>query len=133
MIKFQDKKIILIEKGKNMIKTFYKKEEIEKYYDKERNCYDFIENNIILDVHIMFDLDIKSHIHANNILGFNINCLNISCSNIGAQSVSCDNLICYSDINILFLRAKYVCFGGSISVRGSTNVGALVYDRLSNW
>ena len=116
-----------------MIKTFYKKEEIEKYYDKERNCYDFIEDNIILDVHIMFDLDIKSHIQANNILGFNIKCMNISCSNIGAQSVSCDNLICCAKIDVLFLTAKYVCFGESISVRGSTNVGAIVQDRLTNW
>ena len=116
-----------------MIKTFYKLEEIEKYYDEERNCYDFVENNVILDVHFMFDLKIKSHIHANNILGFYIECLNISCSNIGAQSLNVDNLICCASIDVLFLRAKYVCFGETISVRGTANIGALVQDKLTNW
>ena len=116
-----------------MIKTFYKKEEIEKYYDKETNCYKFVEKNEILNVHFMFDLKIKSHIFANNILAFNIECLNISCSNIGAQSVKCDNLICCADIDVLFLTAKYVCFGQSISIRGTANIGALVQDKLTNW
>ena len=71
---------------------FNKKEEIEKYYDKETNTYIFSENNVRLSIKFNFKLDVNASINARNIDAWNIKARNIDARNIDARNINALNI-----------------------------------------
>lgn len=68
-------------------KTFKSIEEIEDYYDKETNTYEFKENEELLNITLEFELLTNANIHV-----FNIDCDDIDCNNIEANNIDCGNI-----------------------------------------
>ena len=74
------------------MKTFKSFEEIKQYYNEKTNTYEFVENLQQLDVELDFDLNVNSHIFANNIKANNIKALNIKAGEIKASQIAADNI-----------------------------------------
>ena len=81
------------------MKTFKNFEEIKQYYNEDTNTYEFVENEQLLDVELIFELSVDSNIHAGNIKALNINALNINALNINAWDIDA------SDIDALNINA----------------------------
>ena len=77
-----------------MIKEFNSIDEIQKYYDKKTNTYNFKENGKYIDLVIFyFDLNIPSNIKAFDINAQDIRACNINACNINDRSFpSCCHL-----------------------------------------
>ncbi len=81
-----------------MIK-FNSVEEIEKYYNKNTNTYEFVEDDIRLDVEFAFDLKINGNINARDIKALDIDALNIKAYDIKAYDINA------LDINALNIKS----------------------------
>lgn len=83
--------------------------EIKKYYNKNTNTYEFIEDGILLDVEFAFDLKIDENIIAQNIHALNIDVLNIDAGDINARNINAFNINAWDinawDINALNIDA----------------------------
>ena len=69
------------------MKKIKKIEEIEKYFDKSKNAYYFMENNKLIDVKFTFDIKTEKKIYAWNIIG-----KNITAKSILANKIKCNYL-----------------------------------------
>ena len=87
------------------MKTFNNIEEIKKYYNENTNTYEFVENGMIMNVEFTFDLDVNSHINANNINTRNINAYDINAYDINAWDISY-YAVCFAYNNILCTSIK---------------------------
>ena len=75
------------------VKVFNNLEEIQKYYDKEKNAYIFKEDGKYIDLVIFdFDLRIKADIYARNIKAHHIFALDIDAWNITAWDINAYNI-----------------------------------------
>ena len=75
------------------IKTFDNLEEIQKYYDKDKNAYIFKEDGKYIDLVIFdFDLRIKADIYARDIKAHHIFALDIDAWNITAWDINAYNI-----------------------------------------
>ena len=79
-------------------------EEIKKYYNKNTNTYEFIEDGIRLDMEFAFDLEIDGNIKAWDIRAQNINAWNIKARNINAWDIKAHDIKAW-DINALNINA----------------------------
>ena len=79
------------------MKEFNNLEEMEKYFNKETNTYNFIEDGIRLDIKINFNIDINArNINARNINARNIDARNIDALNINARNIDARNISFYA-------------------------------------
>lgn len=96
------------------MKTFNSLEEMQPYYNKNTNTYEFIENQKIIDVEFNFDLNIDSNITARNIDARNIDARNITACNITAYNIKSWDITAWNikatDINALNIKFYAVCF-----------------------
>lgn len=74
------------------MKTFNNLVEMQPYYDKDTNTYDFMENGLYFEAYIAFDLSIDSNIKAWNIKAQVINALDINAWNISAHNIKALNI-----------------------------------------
>ena len=92
------------------MKTFKNFEEIKQYYNEDTNTYEFVENEQLLDVELIFELSVDSNIHAGNIKALNINALNINALNINAWDIDASDIdalgINARDINVCNINAR---------------------------
>ena len=79
-------------------------EEIKKYYNKNTNTFEFIENGILLDVEFAFNLKIGVNIKARNINAWDINVVNIDAWDIKAWNIDAWNINA-QNINALNISA----------------------------
>ncbi len=118
------------------MKVFNNLEEMKPYYNKETNTYEFIENNILIDIKIDFDLNIECNIKAGdiksgdiksgdinawdinsgdikscNIKSSNINARNINSWNINARDIKASNINSnkISFYSVCFAYKTFVC------------------------
>lgn len=105
------------------MKTFNSIEEIQKYYNKNTNTYDFFEDFELLDVEFNFNLEINANITARNITAWNINARNINAWEINAWDISyyavCfayNNIECVS-IKGKRVNAKHFVLDGEITIK----------------
>lgn len=114
-------------------KKFYNLEEIKKYYVEKTNTYSFEENGAYLDIIFLFDLEVNSNIHANNIIAERMKCLNISASIIDVSSITANRIIG----NTIYANAVNVngniIYSDKIVIRFSTRCEGLIHNTLSNW
>ena len=88
-----------------MIKEFNNMEEIQKYYDKKTNTYNFKEDGQGIElIKFNFDLNIKSNIECRNIIGKNITAYDINACDIIALNINASDIIAF-DINALDIKA----------------------------
>ena len=84
-------------------------EEIKKYYNKNTNTYEFIENDILLDVEFTFDLEIDENIKARGINAYDINAVDINAYDIKAEDIKARDINAYDinahDINAYDIKA----------------------------
>ena len=96
------------------MKTFKNFEEIKQYYNEDTNTYEFVENEQLLDVELIFELSVDSNIHAGNIKALNIKALNIKALNINAWDIDASDIdalgINARDINACNINAKDIFF-----------------------
>ena len=69
------------------MRRFNSIEEIKKYYNKNTNTYEFIEDGILLGVEFTFDLKINGNINARDINALDINAHDINALNINARDI----------------------------------------------
>ena len=75
------------------VKVFNSLEEIQKYYDKDRNAYIFKEDGRYIDLVIFeFDLKVEADIYARNIKAHSIFVLNIDAWDINAHDINAYNI-----------------------------------------
>ena len=86
------------------MKEFRDKKEIEKYYNKTTNTYNFIENGILLNVEFKFVLKINSDINAWNINAWDIDAGDINAGSINAKDINAGSINA-KDINALGINA----------------------------
>lgn len=79
-------------------------EEIKKYYNKNTNTYEFIEDGILLDVEFAFDLETDENIKARCINAYDIKALDINAYDIKAEDIKAWDINAY-DINVLDINA----------------------------
>ena len=122
--------------------TFNSIEEIKKYYNKNTNTYEFIEDDTLLDVKFAFDLEINGNIKARdikawdikaqNIRAYDINALDINALDINANVINARNIkagdityyaVCFAYRNIeclsikgLIVNAKHFVLNGEIKI-----------------
>ena len=101
------------------MKTFKNFEEIKQYYNEDTNTYEFVENEQLLDVELIFELSVDSNIHAGNIKALNIKALNINAWDINASDIDALGInardinacnINARDINACNINAKDIFF-----------------------
>ena len=101
------------------MKTFNNLEEMQPYYNKKTNTYEFIENQKMIDVEFDFNLKIYRNIKARNIKAEDINACNIDAWNINARDINACNInacninagdINAGDINAGDIEFYAVCF-----------------------
>ncbi len=80
-------------------------EEIKKYYNKNTNTYEFIEDGILLDVEFAFDLEINGNIKARDIKAQDIKAWDINARNIKARDIKAEDINA-RDINALDINAR---------------------------
>ena len=83
--------------------------EIKKYYNKNTNTYEFIEDGILLDVEFAFDLEINGNIKARDINAQYINALDIKALDIKAHNIKARDINAY-DIKARDITYHAVCF-----------------------
>jgi len=84
-------------------------EEIKKYYNKNTNTYEFIEDGILLDVEFAFDLEIDGNINALDIKAQYINACDIKALDIKAHNIKARDINAY-DIKARDITYHAVCF-----------------------
>lgn len=116
------------------IRQFNSLEEIQKYYDKDKNAYIFKEDGKYIDLVVFdFDLRIKADIYASNIKAHHIFALNIDAWdinawdinaynieawdiiawNIKAINIKVENILKSTTINARFIRYHAICLAYS--------------------
>ncbi len=119
------------------MKKFNSVEEIEKYYNKNTNTYEFVKYDIRLDVEFAFDLKINGHIKAKDINAldidvYGIDAYDIKAQNINAYDIKAQNInagdiiyftVCYAYRNIecssikgIRANAKHFVLDGEIKI-----------------
>ena len=92
------------------MKEFNSLEEIQKYYNKETNTYNFIENGETISIKLNFCLSVKSNINACDINACDINACDINAWDINACDINaCDINACNinaCDINACDIKAR---------------------------
>jgi hypothetical protein len=89
------------------MKIFKSLNEMQPYYNKETNTYNFAENGICFDVCITFDLNIYCDIYAHDINARNINARDIKAHDINARNVTAYNIYA-QDITAWNIKARNV-------------------------
>ena len=124
------------------MKTFNSLEEIQPYYNKDTNTYNFAEKHIYFDVCFTFDLSVDSNItscniDARNIKALNINAWNINCRDIDAQDIDAFDIdacninaldIYARDIDALVINARNISF--MLKFFGTKSVVHMPYTLL---
>jgi len=72
------------------MKKIKKIEEIEKYFDKSKNAYYFIEDNKLIDVKFTFDIKTESNIYAWNVVGKDISAKKVLANKIKCRYIEVD-------------------------------------------
>ena len=112
-----------------MIKEFNDLKEIEKYYDKESNTYEFKEDGEHIDLVVFnFNLNIKANIVADDIKARDITAYNIIAWNIVAYDINAGNInyyaVCFAYKNIKCksikgkrIKSKHFVLDGKLEVK----------------
>lgn len=111
------------------IRQFNNLEEIQKYYDKDKNAYIFKEDGEYIDLVIFeFDLRIKADIYARNIKAHDIFVLNIDAWDITAWDINAYNIEAWDIIawNIKAINIKVVNILKSITI----NARFILYQAI---
>jgi len=106
------------------MKTLNNLKETEKYYNKNTNTYEFIENGELLDIQLTFNFTVCSHINAGHIKAWDIeagyidamdinawdiNAWDINAGNINASDIKARNIDVWNinaeDINVGHIKA----------------------------
>ena len=110
-----------------IIREFNKLEEIQKYYNKEKNAYIFKEDGKNIDLVIFaFNLKVEANINARDIKAYNIDVWNINALNIEAfeinasyiqsEDINAFNITAYNinagDINANNIKARDISYWG---------------------
>ena len=95
-----------------MVKEFNSIDEIQKYYDKKTNTYNFKEDGEYIDLVIFyFDLNIPSNIKAFDINAQDIRAWDINACNINAWDIIGDDIIAFNiDANHISYFEKCISF-----------------------
>ena len=101
-----------------MTKVFNNLNDIQKYYNKETNTYNFRENSEIIDVVIFnFDLNIESNIEARDLRATSIAAKNIHARNITVWEIkACDIESVCIDAGVISARDIYTTTIKSMSI-----------------
>lgn len=93
-----------------MIREFNSLEEIQKYYDKDKDIYEFKENGSYIDlVKFHFDLKVSTNIVARDIIAWNINAHDIYANDIRANEIIANDI--YADnINAIVIKAYDISY-----------------------
>ena len=98
------------------MKTFKSEQEIESYYNKNTNIYDFVENGNRIDVKFEFALNCSRDIKAGDITAWNISAWNITAVDINAGDINARDIkardIKAGDISyyaVCFTYSKFIC------------------------
>ena len=93
-----------------MIREFNSLKEIQKYYDKDKNIYEFMENGSYIDlVKFHFDLKVSTNIVARDIIAWNINAHDIYANDIRADEIIANDI--YADnINAIVIKAYDISY-----------------------
>lgn len=87
-----------------MLKEFNNLEELEPYYDKKTNTYNFKEAGKYIDVKLNFNLDVHANISAVDIDARNINAYDIKAGDINAGYIDAGDIDA-GDINAYDIKA----------------------------
>ena len=99
------------------MKTFKSEQEIESYYNKNTNIYDFVENGNRIDVKFEFALNCSRGINARDINAWDINAWGINALDISYYAVcfTYSKFICRSVVG-LRANAKHFCLDSEIEL-----------------
>ena len=86
------------------MKEFNSLEEIQKYYNKETNTYNFIEDGELISIKLNFNLCVKSDINASDINASDINARDINAWDINASDINA------RDINAIDINASDITY-----------------------
>ena len=89
------------------MKTFNSIEELIPYYNKKTNTYEFVENGMLIDIEFTFDLDVHSHIYADDIKARNINAWDINAWDINAWDIKAWDIDAW-DIKARHIKARNI-------------------------
>ena len=91
------------------MKEFNSLEEIQKYYNKETNTYNFIEDGELISIKLNFNLCVKSDINAWDINARDINAWDINASDINARDINASDINA-RDINAWDINASDITY-----------------------
>ena len=88
-----------------IIKVINTLEEMQEYYNKEANTYEFYDIDLII---FNYDLNVKASIIANDIYACNINALYIDACNVKVNNNIKANAIDCCDLCASYIEIKYI-------------------------
>lgn len=93
-----------------MVKEFNSLEEIQKYYDKDKNIYEFMENGSYIGVvKFNFDLEVSANIVACNIIACKIKAHDIYTNEITSDEIIANNIHAHN-INAIDIKADDISY-----------------------
>ena len=93
-----------------MVKEFYSLKDIQKYYDKDKNIYEFMENGCyIAVVKFNFDLEVSANIVAGNIIACKIKAHDIYTNEIIADEIIANDIHAH-DIKAIDIKADDISY-----------------------
>ena len=93
-----------------MIKEFNSLEDIQKYYDKDKNLYEFMENGSYISVvRFNFDLEVSANIVACDIIACKIKAHDIYANDIKADEIIANNIHTH-DIKAIDIKADDISY-----------------------
>ena len=93
-----------------MVKEFNSLKEIQKYYDKDKNIYEFMENGSYIGVvKFNFDLEVSANIVACNIIACKIKAHDIYTNEIIADEIIANDIHAHN-INAIDIKADNISY-----------------------
>ena len=93
-----------------MIREFNSLEEIQKYYDEDKDIYEFKENGTYINlVKFKFDLEVSKNIVACDIIAHNIKAHDIYANDIKADKIIANNIYAHN-INAWDIKAHDISY-----------------------
>lgn len=114
---------------------FYNEEEMNDYYNQEKNTYSFWdENGYDCDIVLKFDLETSASILCHNLDCIDIKVESITANDIEGCAITANDIICH-DIDATSIKADRIILinYGSIDCMGSIKCSYIKCERLSNW
>lgn len=118
------------------MKIFNSIEEMQPYYNSEKNEYEFTNDGVNIDITINFDLNCgNSHITANNIIAKDITCSFLTANDVTANNINVNYLDCRditaNDINARNIDANKIIANDIDSDDGMIDAPFIDCNRLS--